>query len=486
MNRDNKNAFKGTSLITKPVKKLRYTLLAVAIAQAVMVPYVQAATIFVTNEGDSDQGCTLREAVQSSNEGGVGNTGCVNSAGTFGAGLDFINFGAGVNTVTLTSSDLDISHSMRISGNGGTIQKIAALNDRLITIDGPYNVGLVDLTLSGGPVTGATRGAVVFVGIATLVMSNSVIKNGSGAGGGGLFLDNAAGTLLSSTVTDNSSNLNGGGIEISNNSTLTLFNSTISDNTVNNVGGGIAVDYSSTAIINTSTISGNSAADGAGINAQRASNLTLNQSLVTGNVGGGIRGNLNSNVEITNSTVSGNNSDLGGGVYARQSLITLTNSTVSNNTASIRGAGLYAFGSPSFGGPSFILRNTIVANSSGAEDCVVTFNSITANRQNIIEDGSCGTAAISTDPRLGPLADNGGRTLTHALLTNSPAISAGDNAVCAASPVNSVDQRGEPRANPDDTICDLGAFESPEGRAADTSTFFVIPTKNGKTAVIVL
>lgn len=54
--------------------------------------------------------------------------------------------------------------------------------------------------------------------------------------------------------------------------------------------------------------------------------------------------------------------------------------------------------------------------------------------------------------RLAPLADNGGPTLTHALLANSPAIDAGDNAACPAS-----DQRG--LARPQGAACDIGAYE---------------------------
>jgi hypothetical protein len=64
------------------------------------------------------------------------------------------------------------------------------------------------------------------------------------------------------------------------------------------------------------------------------------------------------------------------------------------------------------------------------------------------------------------LANNGGNSQTHALLDGSPAIDAGDNAACAAPPVNNVDQRGQPRhialadGNGDGTItCDIGAFE---------------------------
>ena len=58
----------------------------------------------------------------------------------------------------------------------------------------------------------------------------------------------------------------------------------------------------------------------------------------------------------------------------------------------------------------------------------------------------------NTDPRLGPLASNGGPTLTMALLPNSPAIDAGDD---TAAP--DLDQRGLPR--PIGRAADIGAFE---------------------------
>jgi hypothetical protein len=55
---------------------------------------------------------------------------------------------------------------------------------------------------------------------------------------------------------------------------------------------------------------------------------------------------------------------------------------------------------------------------------------------------------------IGPLADNGGPTFTHALSPGSPAIDAANDALCPAT-----DQRGTNR--PQGTHCDIGAYESP-------------------------
>jgi hypothetical protein len=63
-----------------------------------------------------------------------------------------------------------------------------------------------------------------------------------------------------------------------------------------------------------------------------------------------------------------------------------------------------------------------------------------------------GTVDFALDPKLGPLQDNGGATLTHALLPGSLAI---DNADDGAAP--STDQRGV--ARPQGAASDIGAFE---------------------------
>ncbi len=75
---------------------------------------------------------------------------------------------------------------------------------------------------------------------------------------------------------------------------------------------------------------------------------------------------------------------------------------------------------------------------------------------NLSSDASCeftnSGSLNNTDPKLGPLANNGGPTLTMALLPGSPAIDAGDNAAAPAT-----DQRGIPR--PVGSFSDIGAYE---------------------------
>jgi hypothetical protein len=70
--------------------------------------------------------------------------------------------------------------------------------------------------------------------------------------------------------------------------------------------------------------------------------------------------------------------------------------------------------------------------------------------------------ATALDAILGPLAKNGGPTMTHRLVSGSPAINSGDNDDC-----ETVDQRGERRS---DGRCDIGAYELVE------VSCFVVPT----------
>jgi hypothetical protein len=100
------------------------------------------------------------------------------------------------------------------------------------------------------------------------------------------------------------------------------------------------------------------------------------------------------------------------------------------------------------------LTNTILACSSSQTN---VSGAIIDGGHNLSSDASAAftltTSRENTDPMLGPLADNGGLTPTMALLPGSPAIDAGDDAICPPT-----DQRDV--ARPQGRACDIGAFES--------------------------
>lgn len=77
---------------------------------------------------------------------------------------------------------------------------------------------------------------------------------------------------------------------------------------------------------------------------------------------------------------------------------------------------------------------------------------------NVVADSTCTVTGGGQDPGFAAgLADNGGPTKTVALLPTSPAVDAGVEAACSASPVSGLDQRGVTR--PHGTSCDSGAYE---------------------------
>jgi hypothetical protein len=91
---------------------------------------------------------------------------------------------------------------------------------------------------------------------------------------------------------------------------------------------------------------------------------------------------------------------------------------------------------------------------------------MTSNGYNLSSDGTCNFNSTgdlnNTDPKLGPLQDNGGPTQTMALLSGSPAIDAGNPSGCTDGQGHllKTDQRGEPRPDREDKSgCDMGAYE---------------------------
>lgn len=210
-----------------------------------------------------------------------------------------------------------------------------------------------------------------------------------------MYVIDASVDVRNSTFSGNSSYL-GGGMGINWNTAVTITNSTFVSNTVSNAGGGVRVDSGTLA--------------------------------------------------ITNTTFSGNSATWGGGLHSYYGEVTIANSTFAGNTAG-QGASIDKEGL----GTIVPVKNTILFGSGS--NCYGVSN----GGYDIDSGSSCGFGSTNgsmsnTDPKLGPLQDNGGSTCTQALLPGSPAIDAGHPTDYAP-----YDQRGVRR--PQGSRSDIGAFE---------------------------
>jgi len=176
------------------------------------------------------------------------------------------------------------------------------------------------------------------------------------------------------------------------------------------------------------------------------------------NYGGGLYIDGESAATLTNVTISNNSANNGGGIYLEGNFASLTNVTISGNSASNQGGGVYIYK----GYNAFIIKNSLIGGNTGfGPDCYGRLNSagynlITDTWLCTIKDDQTGNI-YGKFPLLGPLADNGGYTLTHALLPGSPAIDAASFTNSNGNPIIE-DQRGVSR--PQGTANDIGAYEA--------------------------
>ncbi|MGH7801374.1 MAG: autotransporter domain-containing protein [Thermodesulfobacteriota bacterium] len=376
---------------------------------------------------------------------------------------DTINLAAGTYTLTAVNNNTDgpnglpsITSNITINGAGDSttiIERALGMNQPFFRIFHVAAAG--NLTLDGLTITG---------GFAPTSIDSVFFSHA----GGGIFLNNGGTVnITNSTISGNTADNDGGGIFNSGNMTIT--NSTINNNEAVESGGGIE-NADGTITITNSTISDNTAGvEGGGINnnvQEGTSIITVTNSTISGNTaveGGGIE-NLDGTVNITNSTISDNmatHSDGGGIGNFVSGTINMNNVTITNNNASGGGSGLFTSNEP---GSAVNISNTIIAQNTGS-DCEGTFNSqgfnlIQTVPVNCSIVGDLTGNIIGQDPLLGPLANNGGHTQTHALLLGSPAIDAGNPDPPDGVPprCETTDQRGITR--PQGPRCDIGAFEA--------------------------
>ena len=272
---------------------------------------------------------------------------------------------------------------------------------------------------------------------------------------------------------------NGGCIQSA--GSLTLVRSTVTDciavdNNYSASGGAVSATHRITLV--DSVVSHSSAALAGGMMCGDGINATAS-SIHVARYGPGGFGTFGA-AAFAYSTVSGNAGQIGGGGHAGQSLA-LWASTISGNTATIQGGGVIAGASG-----STVYSSTIACNAAPVgggllieSDPATLMLSSSIVAGNVAEHGSADIAStgpgfsisgnhnlvqsttlalppqtLRVDPRLLPLADNGGRTLTHALARESPAIDAG------SLPQAFVwDQRGEGFARVSGAAPDIGTYE---------------------------
>ena len=394
-----------------------------------------------------------------------------------------------------------------IPGAGGGINNGGSLElERVNVVDnyaegdggGIFNYGdltVRDSTLGGNEVGNSGGGlanqdqALLFN---TLVLENTALPP-SGDGGG--IYNRGFLVLAGSTVAGNAARgdetVVGGGIY--NRDTLELFSTTVRDNQAE---------------------ADESDARGGGI--YNTGNLVARNSLVAFNSasapedvsGGGIFSRLddllaededNTGLHLINTTLSGNTAEstgateaagrvYGGGLFVEAYIlpeylplpdtVTLTNVTIAGNGVSApnatgdepAGGGAYFNVRESAASPIVRVNNTIMAGNG--DDCVLGAALDFASAHSLYESSgaaACDLAAadpdangniVGEDALLGPLANNGGPTRTHALLAGSPAIDSGDNDLA-------VNQSGDPLADDqrgffdrvENGTVDMGAYE---------------------------
>ncbi len=332
--------------------------------------------------------------------------------------------GAGASATTIDASEL-------YSGGPGSHERAGGIFEILFG-----TVHLKGMTLRGGAAGVVFSGGAI-ANLGHLTLSDSEVVNNLGGAGGGIYNDGQM-VVERSTIADNYLWPGGIGGGIYNDGEMTIRDSTIADN---GIGGPFGDDPP-----------GGAAFSGGGI--YNSGPLTLTNSTVSGNHaerrGGGIYSN--EPVIIRNSTITGNRlvdavgSSGGGGLNAPQAQ--LEHTIVAGNFAFVDQAGVEL--------PSDVGGTLDPASSYNLIGDPATAGGLANGVDgNIVGDGLAGVLDINTVLDT-TLADNGGPTLTHALISGSPAVNAGDPNF---APPPDYDQRGEGFARVTGGRIDIGAYE---------------------------
>ncbi len=385
-------------------------------------PTPPPVSIVVTTTADNGPG-SLRQAVADVVPGGT---------------ITFSNLFDTPQTIFLTTGELRILKDLTILGPGPELVSISGNFDSRvfnIGLSTPGNVVTISgVTIRDGRAPDGDFGGGLEQNFGRLTLSNCVFTNnsapeGSIGFGGGLDFFEGILTIDRCRFEGNSAIGFGGGLVVGS-STFTMTDSTIVDNTATRAAGILVAG--GTATIERTTINGNDAdLQGGGVYAQ-VCDLTIRNSTISGNTAGG-PSNAGAAFVFENSS----------GV--RTGLI--SNSTVANNLAEPNaGGGILVIGRSNASVQSKLdIRSTIVAGNT--EPALRTSASsgataaITSLGFNLCDSNCGGLLGVATDKLnatagLTALGEFGGATRTHALLSSSAAIDAGNSFGLTA------DQRG--------------------------------------------
>jgi hypothetical protein len=383
-----------------------------------------------------------------------------------GADVDMGNLGCSL--ISLSTGAVNLSqNNLNIIGPGvNKLTVSGAFKGRVFNHTGTGTLAISDLSLAEGYVVNsagfALGGCIASSGYlkllhASLSGCSAVTDTGVAIAGGayastGLYLlhSNVSGNVAQARTTGFSKG--GGGYS---RGALFVGESTVATNSAKATEGSHAsvggLLIAGSAFINASTISGN-ASDGyfGGLK-------FYNERDYAGNI-----------VTVLNSTISGNSAGTQqGGIYANAGEVDIYNSTIAFNTAATGSAYLAPGLTIAAYAPAtaITLQSSILSNNTYAgteSDLIVSLNPVTiGGGNNLIRNAAASVPAdtLHSCPLLGPLRDNGGLTRTHALLSHSPAIDAGNQAVGGG-----FDQRGSAADNgttsyPRGVLPDVGAYE---------------------------
>jgi hypothetical protein len=441
-------------------------------AAGLIAPFLSHGAIITVGTTDAENAavCTLRDAGRAVSAPGNVFGGCVPAAV---GGANEVRFGANV-VGTITYSDAS-------NVFGGMGAEFAPLND--LTITGP---GASTLALTCAPNTVA--------GLMFIDASPNTVSSVNFAVSGLTFRDCAANNLPSPFI---SSGLSVGSLSaLSTNvtSSVTLTDLIAVRNSNTSIGGISAIGIGGAMRATRLSVENNSGSSvGGALLAALGSDVFIRDSTFAGNTGGSISGVYGAtdgggDISVDNTTISGNAIIPTGGLIGIDTLaaaafvsegnVGISHSTIVRNTAInvTFAVGLYA-GSPSVimearstksarvGNKALSvpvgLNNSIVCGNDGADvqgNVVANFNLL-----GVVAPGSAyfgtgnvtGCTGAQLNNWLGPLANNGGPTRTHALINvaGNPAINSGDPAFSGVP----TDQTGlNPRAT---GRTDMGAFE---------------------------